>query len=173
MVQLSSLIFIIGGASYVIANQIGVTNIPDQCQSTCNFVGSLSDCGTNASCFCSSNVTNNFQSCMNCIAAANSSLESEVSAAVSGYNDGCGKLGAPSVTVSSSNSSSVKTMPGTGSTSTASSGGASSSSSPSSSGSSDPGSSSSSSGNTGGAAAFVASSGLAAIAAMAGAVLAL
>ncbi|KAG2119299.1 hypothetical protein DEU56DRAFT_918662 [Suillus clintonianus] len=96
--------------------QVNTTDLPSQCQTTCQVINTISDCGSTLSCICVSSIGTQLQTCMNCLVAADPTVSIDANSAIESWNEACG--GSLSLTSGSTSSS---TATASSSTSTASS----------------------------------------------------
>ncbi|KIL00170.1 hypothetical protein PAXRUDRAFT_821964 [Paxillus rubicundulus Ve08.2h10] len=98
----------------LVVRQISTSGLPAACQTPCNVINTITNCGDNISCICTSSVGSELQQCLNCLVAADPSVDGQAQAVINTWNEACGG----SLTLSGGSSSS-----GTPSTSSPSSGG--------------------------------------------------
>ncbi|KAG0694623.1 hypothetical protein DFH29DRAFT_959327 [Suillus ampliporus] len=70
--------------------QVDTSDLPSQCQSSCQVINTITDCGSTLSCICVSSVGTDLQSCMNCLVAAEPSVETDAQSAIDNWNVACG-----------------------------------------------------------------------------------
>ncbi|KAF8523573.1 hypothetical protein JB92DRAFT_1561692 [Gautieria morchelliformis] len=76
------------------ARQLNPSQVPQQCQTQCApIVADLQSCTTNL-CTCTTQVANDYQACLNCLASLESSaaITADVANAVSSFNTGCASV---------------------------------------------------------------------------------
>ncbi|KAG2071195.1 hypothetical protein BDR04DRAFT_515686 [Suillus decipiens] len=97
--------------------QVNTSDLPSQCQTTCQVINTMTDCGTSLSCICVSSIGTQLQSCLDCLVAAEPSALSDADTAINNWDQACG--GDFTVTLSSSTSttSESSTATSTGSSS--------------------------------------------------------
>ncbi|KAF8435491.1 hypothetical protein L210DRAFT_3694919 [Boletus edulis BED1] len=82
-------------------------NTPSACQSPCQVLATMANCGGDLSCVCAASVGNQLVQCLDCVVNVDSALQSTAQASISGWNEGCnGTLTLSSGSSSSSSSSS-------------------------------------------------------------------
>ncbi|KAG0694621.1 hypothetical protein DFH29DRAFT_959312 [Suillus ampliporus] len=92
--------------------QISTSGLPSQCQSSCQVVNTITNCGTSVSCVCASSVGPDLQSCMNCLVAADPAVQTDAQSVIDSWNEGCGgslSLNGGSSTTTASSSASAET----------------------------------------------------------------
>lgn len=70
--------------------QVNTSDLPSQCQTKCQVVNTISDCGTSLSCICASSIGTQLQSCMSCLVAAEPSASTDANSAIDSWNEACG-----------------------------------------------------------------------------------
>ncbi|KAG2355824.1 hypothetical protein BDR07DRAFT_1492698 [Suillus spraguei] len=66
--------------------QVTTSDLPSQCQTTCQVINTMNDCGTSLSCICVSSIGTQLQSCLDCIVAAEPSSLSDADTAINSWN---------------------------------------------------------------------------------------
>ncbi|KAG1758216.1 hypothetical protein EDD22DRAFT_214551 [Suillus occidentalis] len=70
--------------------QVNTSDLPSQCQTSCQVVNTISDCGSSLSCICASTIGTQLQSCMSCLVSAEPSASTDANSAISSWNEACG-----------------------------------------------------------------------------------
>lgn len=87
--------------------QVNTSDLPSQCQTTCQVVNTISDCGSSLSCVCASTIGTELQSCMSCLVSVEPSASTDANSAISSWNEACG--GSLTLTGGSTSTSSTAT----------------------------------------------------------------
>ncbi|KAG2346230.1 hypothetical protein BDR05DRAFT_71032 [Suillus weaverae] len=70
--------------------QVNTSDLPSQCQNTCQVVNTMTNCGTSLSCICVSSLGTQLQTCMDCLVAAEPSVSTSANSAIDSWNQACG-----------------------------------------------------------------------------------
>ncbi|KAG2037089.1 hypothetical protein BDR03DRAFT_1011010 [Suillus americanus] len=103
--------------------QVDTSDLPSQCQSTCQVVNTMTtspqNCGTSLSCICVSSLGTQLQTCMDCVVAAEPDTSTDANSAIESWNEACG--GSLTLTSGSTSTSTTATKSSTAATSSSSS----------------------------------------------------
>ncbi|KAG1743866.1 hypothetical protein EDB19DRAFT_1697536 [Suillus lakei] len=101
--------------------QLDTSDLPSQCQSTCQVMNTITNCGSSLSCICVSSLGTQLQTCMNCLIAAEPSVSTDANSAMDAWDEACGasltlNSGSTSTSASGSTATSSGSIPVTGGT---------------------------------------------------------
>ncbi|KAG1880895.1 hypothetical protein F4604DRAFT_1748643 [Suillus subluteus] len=99
--------------------QVDTSDLPSQCQSTCQVINTMTNCGSSLSCICASSLGTQLQTCMDCVVAAEPSASTDADSAIESWNEACG--GSLTLTSGSTSTSTTATKSSTATTATSSS----------------------------------------------------
>ncbi|KIK32080.1 hypothetical protein CY34DRAFT_19311 [Suillus luteus UH-Slu-Lm8-n1] len=101
--------------------QVNTSDLPSQCQNTCQVVNTITNCGSSLSCVCASTIGTQLQSCMSCLVSAEPSASTDANSAMNSWDEACG--GSLTLTSGSTSTSTTATSSSTATSSTTTSGG--------------------------------------------------
>ncbi|KAG2144424.1 uncharacterized protein EDB93DRAFT_1153461 [Suillus bovinus] len=79
-----------GSPNALAVRQVNTSDLPSQCQSTCQVINTISDCANSLSCICVSSIGTQLQSCMDCLVVAEPSASIDANSAIDSWNEACG-----------------------------------------------------------------------------------
>ncbi|KAG1897849.1 uncharacterized protein F5891DRAFT_1046419 [Suillus fuscotomentosus] len=97
--------------------QVNTSDLPSQCQSTCQVINTISDCDNSLSCICGSSIGTQLQTCMDCLVTAEPSASTDADSAIDGWNEACGGSLTLASGQTSTSTSAAKSSTATGSSS--------------------------------------------------------
>ncbi|KAG2131143.1 hypothetical protein BD769DRAFT_1386829 [Suillus cothurnatus] len=133
MVQIAPLLQVLAAAAQVppvarsvspnalAARQVSTSQLPSQCQSTCQVVNTINtsskNCSSDLSCICGSSIGTQLETCLNCVVLAEPDANSEAQSVIESWNEACNGT----LTLSSGSTSTSTTAKGSTATSSSSS----------------------------------------------------
>ncbi|KAG1869293.1 hypothetical protein C8R48DRAFT_771444 [Suillus tomentosus] len=105
----------------LVVRQVNTSDLPSQCQSTCQVINTISDCDNSLSCICVSSIGTQLQTCMDCLVTAEPSASTDAESAIEGWNEACGGSLTLASGQTSTSTSAAKSSTATGSSSSGSS----------------------------------------------------
>lgn len=129
MVQIAPLLQVLAAAAQVppvarsvspnalAARQVSTSQLPSQCQSTCQVVNTINNCNSDLSCICGSSIGTQLETCLNCVVLAEPDANSEAQSVIESWNEACNGT----LTLSSGSTSTSTTAKGSTATSSSSS----------------------------------------------------
>ncbi|KIJ19612.1 hypothetical protein PAXINDRAFT_96892 [Paxillus involutus ATCC 200175] len=102
MVQITPLLYALSAAysqvtprdvspnSLVVRQTFDPSSLPTACQSPCEVINTMTNCGSSISCICATTVGSELQQCMSCLVSADPSVQSSALSALDSWNQACG-----------------------------------------------------------------------------------
>ncbi|KAJ8594200.1 hypothetical protein M405DRAFT_858323 [Rhizopogon salebrosus TDB-379] len=69
--------------------QVDTSDLPAQCQTSCQVINTMTNCGSSLSCICATSIGSQLQSCMSCLTEAEPSVQSDAQSSISSWNEAC------------------------------------------------------------------------------------